>query len=115
MPFDLEKTTHTFTKTADGGLQTVVADDPGDTEQILFIRTHLASEAEKFSRGDYSDPAQIHGMDMPGIAELAKGASRVEVIVADLPDGGTITYRSTEPALIDALHQWFERQTADHG
>ena len=54
-------------------------------------------------------------MDMPGIAELAKGASRVEVIVADLPDGGTITYRSTEPALIDALHQWFERQTADHG
>ena len=51
MPFDLERTTHRFEKRASGGVQTVVADDPADREQVGLIRTHLAKEARLFRQG----------------------------------------------------------------
>ncbi len=70
MPFDLEKTTHVFSKTADGGIQQVIAKDKSDTEQIQLIRDHLSEISEDFRQGDFSKPAQIHGGEMPGLAEL---------------------------------------------
>src|SRR5215218_5337332 len=41
MPFDLNATTHTFTKTDTGGVEHVVANDPGDQRNITLIRQHL--------------------------------------------------------------------------
>lgn len=70
MPFDLEKTTHIFTKTCDGGIQQVVAKDKSDSEQIRLIREHLLEISTEFSQSDFSKPAQIHGDDMPGLAVL---------------------------------------------
>ena len=64
MPFDLEKTTHVFSKTAEGGLQQVVVKDKSDTEQINLIRTHLSEIAQDFKKGDFSKPARIHGETM---------------------------------------------------
>jgi hypothetical protein len=115
MPFDQNKTTHVFQKTDSGGVESVVAKDPADQEQIGLIRAHLAEEARKFRQGNYEDPAKIHGMDMPGLKELAAGYSRVDVRYEDLPDGGRITYSSSDPALVAALHAWFDRQLMDHG
>lgn len=115
MPFDLARTTHTFTKTDVGGVEKVVVSDSTDTRDVALIRSHLAEEATLFRSGNYSDPAKIHGMDMPGLKELEAGAARVTVTYADLPDGAQITYSSDEPALIAALHSWFDRQVADHG
>ena len=114
MPFDLERTTHTFTQTPDGGVETVVVDDASDTRNLELIRSHLRAEAESFRRGDYSDPARIHGMNMPGVAELEEGAGRVTVVYAQTPGGAQITYTSTEPTLVAALHAWFDRQASDH-
>ena len=76
MPFDLERTTHRFEKLADGGVQTVVTDD-GDREQIGLVRTHLRKEARLFRQGVFTDPVTIHGPNMPGVAELEAGASRI--------------------------------------
>ncbi|MFI2367605.1 aspartate carbamoyltransferase [Streptomyces sp. NPDC018833] len=115
MPFDLEQTTHRFTPTTRGGTQHVVADQRGDSEQIALIRTHLRKEAEAFSRGDFADPARIHGADMPGLAELREGYDRIEVHYEDLANGATLTYTSEDSALVDALHDWFEAQLGDHG
>jgi hypothetical protein len=53
MPFDISKTLHIFKMTTSGGIQRVVAKDPGDREQTLLIRRHLQREAEKFQRGDF--------------------------------------------------------------
>ncbi|WP_260462590.1 aspartate carbamoyltransferase [Streptomyces sp. TRM72054] len=115
MPFDLERTTHRFTPTATGGTQDVVADRRGDTEQIDLIRDHLRKEAAAFSRGDFADPARIHGADMPGLAELRDGYDRIEVTYEDRADGATLTYTTQDSALADALHDWFEAQLGDHG
>jgi hypothetical protein len=114
MPFDLNRTTHTFTQTPDGGVEKVAANDPADTHDIALIRSHLQTEAENFRRGDYSDPARIHGMDMPGVGELEESAARVNVVYAEVPDGAKITYTSEEPGIVSAIHAWFDRQISDH-
>ena len=114
MPFDLDTTTHTFTKTERGGVQTVVANDNSDTHNIDLIRSHLAEEAGAFQRGDYSDPARIHGMNMPGVEELEADATRVDLSYEDIEAGGRVTYSTSDPELVEALHAWFDRQNTDH-
>jgi hypothetical protein len=115
MPFDLEQTMHMFQTLADGGRQTVTAQDPSNSAQIALIQAHLQEEAAKFQQGDFSDPATIHGEDMPGLAALKAGAGHIDVQYASLPNGAQIQYTMQEPGLIAALHQWFAAQRSDHG
>ncbi|KAB2352231.1 aspartate carbamoyltransferase [Actinomadura rudentiformis] len=115
MPFDLDRTTHRFTKTATGGVQTVTADDQADAQQIKLIREHLTEEAAAFRKGDYGDPASIHGGQMPGLRELEQGHTRIETRYTQTPSGAQITYTTSDPSLIKALHAWFDAQVTDHG
>lgn len=115
MPFDLDETRHVFSPTSDGGTQQVVADDATDGEQIALIRRHLREEAAAFERGDFGDPAAIHGHEMPGVAVLEANAGKLTIVYRDLPDGGEVTYRSSDASIVRALHEWFEAQLADHG
>jgi hypothetical protein len=115
MPFDLDATTHAFDPVPGGLVQTVVADDPTDGEQVALVRGHLADEAARFGAGDFGDPAAIHGDDMPGLAELEAGADAITVTYEDTDAGGRISYASDDAALVDALHRWAEAQTMDHG
>jgi hypothetical protein len=115
MPFDLEATTHQFEPVADGLVQTVVADDPTDREQVGLVQDHLTQEAERFRSGDYRDPAAIHGDSMPGLRELEAGAGAIIIAYERRDDGARLTFRSDDPALVDALHRWGEAQVMDHG
>jgi hypothetical protein len=115
MPFDLEQTTHVFQKLDDGGLQKVVVKDPSNKKQIALIQAHLKEESEKFRKGDFSDPAKIHGEDMPGLAQLKAGAAKVDIRYTALPDGAQIRYTTKDSKLVTALHQWFSAQLSDHG
>ncbi len=115
MPFDVSRTVHIFRMTEAGGVQRVVAKDPGAADQIALIRKHLHHEAENFRRGDYSDPAMLHGTDMPGLKELQNGASNIKVSYAPLPDGAEITFETVDLHLLTALHRWFGAQLSEHG
>jgi hypothetical protein len=115
MPFDMSKTVHIFKMTESGGIQRVVAKDPGAADQIALIRKHLQHEAESFRRGDYSDPAMLHGTDMPGLKELQSGASHIKVSYASFPAGAEITFETTDLRLLTALHRWFGAQLSEHG
>jgi hypothetical protein len=115
MPFDLESTTHVFQKTEGGGLQTVTVDDSSDTAQIGLIQAHLRAEADRFAAGDFSDPAGIHGADMPGLAELSANASAIHIEYSATANGATIRYSTDDAALVSALHRWFDAQVSDHG
>jgi hypothetical protein len=115
MPFDLEQTLHIFQRLDDGGRQTVTAKDPLNEKQIALIQAHLQQEAEKFRRGDFSDPARIHGDDMPGLAELKIGFMQIDIQYKALPNGGEIRYTTASPSLDMSLHRWFMAQVSDHG
>lgn len=115
MPFDLERTTHHFDKTAGGGVQTVVADDASDSGQVRLVREHLRMEADRFRRGDFTDPTRIHGTAMPGLDALKGSAGRIDIAFTETAGGGRITYRTADPALVAALHAWFDAQVGDHG
>jgi hypothetical protein len=114
MPFDLSRTTHVFAKQKDGGIQTVIA-KTGNAADVPKIRGHLREEAAAFSRGAFTDPAAIHGMAMPGLAALSSGFRRIRIRYTDVPAGGRIRYSSNDPALVQALHVWFDAQLMDHG
>lgn len=115
MPFDLDLTTHRFTPTRTGLVEDVIVDDPDDAEQIELIRAHLTEETERFTAGDFGDPAQIHGREMPGLAELEAGAADIQIRYSELPDGARITFSTTDAELVTALERWGRAQMDDHG
>ncbi len=115
MPFDLDRTTHVFKTTETGGIETVIAKNAADSEQIALIQQHLQHEAMQFRTGDFGDPATIHGTTMPGLTELTAGAANIMFSYTALPNGAQISYKTNAPHLIDALHRWFAAQLADHG
>jgi hypothetical protein len=115
MPFDLEKTVHIFSKTANGGIQQVIAKDKSDAAQIKLIRDHLLEISEEFSRGDFAKPEHIHGQTMQGLAVLkTAGPDQLKIEYLELPDGAQITYSTQLPRFINALHLWFDAQLSDH-
>jgi hypothetical protein len=117
MPFDQNATMHRFTKTANGGIETVTANDPKDATQIDLVQQHLARERDLFADGNFSDPMAIHGMDMPGLSDLQQGAAagRLRIAYAGLANGARLTYSTSDADLLDALHKWFDAQLMDHG
>jgi hypothetical protein len=52
---------------------------------------------------------------MPGLRDLEQGHDRIEIRYADTPAGAQITYTTSDPALVTALHAWFDAQVSDHG
>ena len=115
MPFDLAKTTHIFRMTDSGGVERVIAKDATEKDQVALIQQHLQHEAEAFQRGDYSDPASLHGADMPGLKDLQAGAPHIRVSYSALPIGAEISFETTDLHLLTAIHRWFGAQLSEHG
>ncbi len=114
MPFDMRTAMHMFLPSSSGGVVEVMVYDM-DPTQITLVRSHLLAEAAKFARGDYSDPAYIHGKAMPGLAQLESGAARVSIRYFETSTGTAITFSSSDRAMVSAIHDWLAAQQRDHG
>ena len=68
MPFDLNRTTHVFQMTQTGDILRVVVKDPKDTNK-LSSNGNTFSTKRRASKADFSDPATLHGQNMPGIRD----------------------------------------------
>ncbi|MFE8073444.1 hypothetical protein QQM79_20495 [Marinobacteraceae bacterium S3BR75-40.1] len=115
MPFDMSKTIHVFKLTESGGIERVLVRDSRDVDQIALIQRHLKHEAERFRRGDYSDPAKLHGRGMPGLKALEANASQIKISYSELPQGAEITFTTSRLKLLTAIHRWFGAQLSEHG
>jgi hypothetical protein len=115
MPFDLDKTLHTFEKSSDGGVQIVSLRDINTADQLNPIREHLKKIAYDFENGNFDDPVSIHGSDMPGLATLQANASKFSIKYFELENGAKLEYSSTDKEIISAIHLWFDAQVSDHG
>lgn len=116
MPFNLQATTHVFTKTAEGGTQRVVVKSSADAQQVRLVREHLRDIQTQFLKGDFSGPTHIHGAETPGLADLKSAKpGQISIKYKDVGAGAELTYRTSDRKLVAALHQWFDAQLSDHG
>lgn len=94
----------------------MLAKNPGDMEQIRLIRMHLEDIATRFHQGDYSGPAQTHGEEMPGLAQLkAAKAGEITTLYTNVANGGQIEYFAKRPEPIAAIHEWFDENPREEG
>lgn len=116
VPFAVKGTLQTFTKTVHGGVQHVVIKSADNASQIKLIQAHLQKRAEQYQSGDYSVTEHLHGAEMPGLAQLKRTtANDIKVEYQALDNGGQIHFSSEYPLFVQALHEWFDAQAADHG
>jgi hypothetical protein len=116
MPFNLDATTHIFTKNAQGGIQQVVSKIKNDDAQVTLIQKHLQDIRVQFLKGDFSAPANIHGQEMPGLSALmASKPGQITIEYQSIEGGAEIIYLTKNANLVLALHQWFGAQLQDHG
>jgi hypothetical protein len=80
-----------------------------------LVRDHLNKISVQFAAGNFDDPTAIHGADMPGLQTLKDNAGKFSIVYAEMPTGAMLTYSSTDPTVVSALHDWFDAQLADHG
>ena len=115
MPFDITQALHFFKMTEEGGVMRVITRSQRDSDQVVLIQRHLQHEGERFQKGDYSDPAKLHGASMPGLKDLQEGASKIRVTYKSLPDGAELTFETKDIHLLTAIHRWFGAQLSEHG
>ncbi len=116
VPFSMDQTLQTFTKTVHGGVQHVIAKSADNSEQIKLIQAHLLKIANEFKKGDFSVTERVHGADMPGLAQLKMAETDdIKFEYQALPNGAQIHYSTEYPQYVQALHEWFDAQISEHG
>jgi hypothetical protein len=116
VPFAVDQTLQTFTKTVHGGVQHVVTKSADDAKQVKLIQAHLLKLANDFRKGDFSLTERIHGKDMPGLTQLKRAETDdIKFEYQALPNGAQIHYSTEYPQYVQALHEWFDAQAREHG
>ena len=113
MGVDQYTSAHRFEPLPDGGrieLQRDTADGAG----LETIRTHMRDIAERFSRGDFAIPGFVHARDVPGTGVMAKRKGQITYEARELPGGAEVRIRATDPAAVDAIHEFLAFQRRDH-
>lgn len=114
MGVDQYTSTHVFEDLADGGRIELQrdADDPVGTEQI---RAHLRLIVDRFSAGDFTIPGFVHDTDqVPGTAMMAERRDAIDYEFGELPRGGQVRIRTSDPEAVRAVHEFLAFQRSDH-
>jgi len=116
VPYDLDQSQLTFTRTVHGGVQHVITKSADNTSQIKLIQANLLKMVVDFRKGDFSVTEKIHGTAMPGLAQLKKAEMYdIKYEYKALPNGAQIHYSTEYPQYVEALHEWFDAQMKEHG
>jgi hypothetical protein len=113
MGVDQYSSSHRFESLPDGGritLQRATADSAG----VAQIRSHMRLIARAFSRGDFAIPGFVHDGSVPGTTVMVARKSRIRYTADTVPGGGQVRLWTTDPAAIDAIHEFLAFQRHDH-
>lgn len=116
IPYALDQTLQTFSKTVHGGVMHVVAKSQDNTRQIKLIQEYLLKMANNFRKGDFSATERMHGADMPGLVQLKKAETDdIRYEYKALTNGAQIHFSTEYPLYVQALHEWLDAQMSEHG
>lgn len=105
---------HIFEDLPDGGRIALERDDPADTAAIRIIRSHMRDIADAFARGDFSAPGAVHATAVPGTDVMAARRSAITYAASELPRGAEVRIRSSDPAVVSAVHAFLAFQRSEH-
>lgn len=105
---------HVFEDLPDGGRIIYLMADPADTAGAAMIRQHLAHIARQFAAGDFSDPARVHAMTVPGTEVMAARRGSIRYDMQERPGGGEVRITTTDPGALAAVREFLAFQRSDH-
>jgi hypothetical protein len=114
MKFPHDRTTHHFRMAPDGGSIEVTVRDAKDQTNTDAIRSHLSHISAMFADGDFSAPMFIHDGVPPGVTTMTRMKTVIRYTYAEIPLGGKVRIQSTDPAAVDAIHDFLRFQIAEH-
>ena len=114
MGFPHDKTTHHFRLYADGGAIEVTANDSKDSQNTQAIRSHLTHIVSMFSEGNFSIPMFVHGQVPPGVPMMKEERAEISYSFEELPIGGRVRIKTTNPDALKAIHDFLQFQIEDH-
>ena len=114
MGFPHDKTTHHFHLSADGGAIEITVNDSKDAENLRAIRLHLAHIATQFSNGDFAIPMFVHDQVPPGVPAMKEQRATISYRFEELPTGGRVRIKTTNPEALKAIHDFLHFQIEDH-
>ena len=113
MGVDQYTSIHKFDALPDGG-RIELQRDADDSVGVAAIRAHLRGIADAFKRGDFSTPEFVHMQMVPGTKVMAAKRSAISYEPRDLPRGGELRIRTTDPGALAAIHEFMAFQRSDH-
>ena len=113
MGVDQYTSTHRFESLPDGG-RIELQRDTADSAGVATIRQHLREIQRAFASGDFSTPAFVHMRDVPGARVMAAKRAVISYRYSDLPRGGELRIKSSDPEAVVAVHEFLAFQRKDH-
>jgi len=114
MGFPHDKTTHHFRLYSDGGAIEVIVNDSKDSQNVQAIRFHLTHIVTMFSNGEFSTPMFVHDKVPPGVPVLKEKRIEISYGFEELPTGGRVRIKTTNPNALKAVHDFLSFQIEDH-
>jgi hypothetical protein len=114
MAFPHDKTTHHFRLYSAGGAIEVTVNDNKDSQNMQAIRSHLAHIVTMFSNGDFSTPVFVHDQVPPGVPVMKEKRAEISYSFEELPSGGRVRLKTTNPDALKAIHDFLRFQIEDH-
>jgi hypothetical protein len=109
-----DRTTHHFRLYSDGGAIAVTVNDNKDSQNMQAIRSHLTHIVAMFSNGDFSIPMFVHDQVPPGVSVMKSKHAEISYSFEELPAGGRVRIKTTNPDALKAVHEFLRFQIADH-
>ena len=113
MEVDQYTSTHLFQPLPDGGRIELQRDAP-DSAGRGRILAHMGRIAEAFVAGDFRIPGFVHAREVPGTGVMAAERGKISYAVESLPRGAALRLRSSDPAAVEAIHEFLAFQRMDH-
>jgi hypothetical protein len=78
------------------------------------IRSHLTHIVTMFSNGEFSIPMFIHDVVLPGVSVMKEKRTEISYGFEELPSGGRVRIKTTNPEALKAVHDFLRFQIEDH-
>jgi len=114
MGFPHDKTTHHFRLYSDGRAIEVTVNNNKDSQDLQAIRSHLTHIVTMFSDAEFSVPMFIHDQVPPGVSVMKEKRTEISYTFEELPTGGRVRIKTTNPDALKAVHDFLRFQIADH-